>query len=145
LTRPISLANTTQTNLSGTYGSKAIIRYFGERTLAKLRNESDVHELKGNDRALELLNKTTNSGTAVDPKEIDFNSKDREQSEPILQIFSQFDVIGVEDDDDDDDDLQVLMSATQLFITHCDMQILKPTEWLNDTVISGEFRLIPTF
>jgi hypothetical protein len=44
-------------NLSGTYGNKAIIQYFGERTLAKLRNDSDVLELTGNDRALELLKK----------------------------------------------------------------------------------------
>jgi hypothetical protein len=130
-------------NLSETYGSKAIIRYFGERTLAKLRNESDVCELTGHNRVLNLINQTTNSGTAVNPIEIDFNSEDCEQSEPILQIFSQVDESVVEDDDDDDDDdLKVLMSATQMAITDYDMQTLKPTEWLNDTVISSFFSVL---
>jgi len=135
--------NTFAHNLSETYGSREIIQYFGQRTLAKLRNESDVREIKSNDRIRELLNQKTNSGTEVDPIEIDFKLDDRELSKGILQIFSQIDEgEGEGEGEVDDHCIKVLTPVTQLVVTDLDILTLKPEGWLNDTVISSFFSVL---
>jgi Ulp1 family protease len=138
-----TINNNLANNLLKTYGRKSIIQYFGQRTLAKLLT-SYVPEIKDNDRIQELLDQKKNSGTAADPIEIDFKIEDHDQSEPILQIFSQVDEGVVEEDEEDDDELQVLTSttATQLVLTKRDMMSLETTAWLNDAVVSSFFSVI---
>jgi len=148
----------TVNRLANRYGTKKIIEYIEQRTLAKYHgdfNSCDASADVTSSTNRDPQNRKVNKRAPVPVVVIDLCGDDEEQSKEILCIFSQV--------DEDEDDIEVVAEPERqsaapsginrlerrklkferlLVITERDFRTLNPGKWLNDTVISAFFSVL---